>query len=192
MEAFGDAVVRLAVETVRLSLAAAPVDPDTLLRDDDPERLREPGASFVTLERGGRLRGCIGTLQAQRPLYVDVPRNAERAMTDPRLPPVDVDDWPVLTVKVSVLTAPEAIEGGDDPRVLLAALRPGVDGLIISDDKRRSTFLPSVWRRLDTPEKFLAALLRKGGWNRWPEGGLNARRYESLEFVSNPPPGGRT
>ena len=190
MEAFGDAVVRLAVETVRLRLVAAPVDPDELLNEEDPPELREPGASFVTLERDGRLRGCIGTLQARRPLYVDITANAERSMTDPRLAPVDGYDWPGLTVKVSVLTAPEPIEG-NDPRALLAALRPGVDGVILSDDKRRSTFLPSVWKRLDTPEKFLAALLRKGGWNRWPEGGLSVRRYESLEFVSNPPPGGR-
>lgn len=191
MEAFGAAVVRLAVEAVRLRLAAAFVTPAGLLREDDPPELREPGASFVTLEREGRLRGCIGTLQAQRPLYVDVARNAERSMRDPRLPPVEAADWPGLTVKVSVLTTPEPVEA-PDPATLMAALRPGVDGLILNDDDRRSTFLPSVWNRLDTREKFLGALLRKGGWNAWPEGGLSARRYESLEFVSTPPPGGRT
>ena len=191
MEAFGAAVVRLAVEAVRMRLAAAFFDPAALLAEDDPAELREPGASFVTLERDGRLRGCIGTLQAQRALYVDVARNAERSMRDPRLPPVEAADWPGLTVKVSVLTAPEPV-ASPDPATLMAALRPGVDGLIISDGERRSTFLPSVWKRLDTPEKFLAALLRKGGWNAWPEEGLSARRYESLEFVSTPPPGGRT
>ncbi|MEV0650288.1 AmmeMemoRadiSam system protein A [Phytomonospora sp. NPDC050363] len=190
MEAFGEAVTRLAVEAVRLTMAVATVAPDELLLDDDPERLREPGASFVTLEHGGRLRGCIGTLQAQRPLYVDVPRNAARAMSDPRLPPVEPAEWPGLTVKVSVLTTPEPLDA--DPRALLAALRPGVDGIILSDGTRRSTFLPAVWKRLETPQAFLAALLRKGGWPRWPEEGMTVSRYESLEYVSTPPPGGRT
>src|SRR6266508_1267013 len=96
------------------------------IRRPQPESaaLRACAASFVTLEAGGALRGCIGTLDPARPLYLDVTRNAVRAMSDPRLPPVTMADWTALDVTVSVLSAPQAIavtglEG------LLAALRPG-------------------------------------------------------------------
>lgn len=145
-----------------------------------PPALAEPGASFVTLERQGTLRGCVGTLEAVRPLYDDVQRNAIRAMRDPRLPPVTTDDWPTLDVKVSVLTAPEPVPvaGRDE---LLAVVRPGIDGLIIADGERRATFLPAVWAKLPEPERFLDALLAKAGFAGWPEG-LAVRRYESIEF----------
>jgi uncharacterized protein len=145
-----------------------------------PAILAEPGASFVTLERNGALRGCVGTLEPVRPLYDDVQRNAVRAMRDPRLPPVTVDDWPDLDVKVSVLTVPEPLPV-TGREALLAALRPGIDGLIITDGRRRATFLPAVWAKLPDPAQFLDALLAKGGFFGWPEG-LVVRRYESVEF----------
>ncbi|MQA28129.1 MAG: AmmeMemoRadiSam system protein A [Micromonosporaceae bacterium] len=144
--------------------------------------LHDPGASFVTLERQGKLRGCVGSLQAARPLYLDVVRNARRAMIDPRLPPVDRDDWPELDVKVSVLSAPTAIEFSGR-EALLAALQPGVDGLLLTDGERRATFLPTVWQRLTEPADFLGALLAKGGWpdGVWPAN-LIAHRYAAHEF----------
>src|SRR5512142_720135 len=72
----------------------------------------EVGASFVTLERAGRLRGCVGALDAVRPLHLDVARNALRAMADPRLPAVAVEDWAELDVTVSVLGPREPIPVG--------------------------------------------------------------------------------
>lgn len=140
-------------------------------------------ASFVTLERCGMLRGCVGSLEAARPLYRDVLRNAVRAMNDPRLPPVCLEDWPDLDVKVSVLGPPEPVPAASR-EALVAALRPGVDGLILTDGRRRATFLPAVWDKLPDPERYVAALLNKGGWpdgDEWPRG-LAARRYVSKEF----------
>lgn len=174
----GAQLVRLAVGSVRSRLVGEPPT------EQPPEAvaLQAPGASFVTLERRGRLRGCVGSLQAARPLYLDVVRNARRAMVDPRLPPVDRADWPELDVKVSVLTAPGPMDvaGLDE---LHAALRPGVDGLLLIAGPRRATFLPAVWHRLTDPAEFVAALLRKGGWSgtEWPSG-MTAHRYEAYEF----------
>lgn len=167
-----------AAVSARLTGAADPTGPAG--EGELPAILVEPGASFVTLERSGALRGCVGTLEAIHPLYDDVQRNAVRAMRDPRLPPVTVDDWPELDVKVSVLSAPEPlpVAGRDD---LLAALRPGIDGLIITDGRRRATFLPAVWAKLPDPEEFLDALLAKAGFAGWPDG-LVVRRYGSVEF----------
>src|SRR5690348_15351290 len=97
-----------------------------------PPAITQPGASFVTLERRGALRGCVGSLVATRPLFRDTMRNAERAMADPRRPPVTQADWPELDVKVSVLTDPEEMPAGSRAE-LVAALRPGVDGLILAE-----------------------------------------------------------
>jgi AmmeMemoRadiSam system protein A len=147
-----------------------------------PAALRACGASFVTLETGGTLRGCIGTIEPVRPLYLDVARNAARAMNDPRLPPVVGEDWPGLDIKVSVLTTPEAIIVCDLDS-LVGALRPGVDGLLLADGTRRATFLPAVWEKVPEPALFVAALLRKGGWpaGSWPVQ-LSASRYTATEF----------
>ncbi len=101
----GAELVALAVATVAARLRRA----ERIPAPPASPRLGAPGASFVTLERAGQLRGCIGSLAARRALYLDVARNAMRAMADPRLPPVTVADWPELEVKVSVLTEPAPV-----------------------------------------------------------------------------------
>jgi AmmeMemoRadiSam system protein A len=184
-EAEGRALTALAVSTVHgrlLGTDSAPTEPAA-------GPLRSPGASFVTLERNGRLRGCIGTLVAVRPLYRDVARNAVRAMRDPRLPPVDRQDWPELDVSVSVLTEPEPVDA-DERATLLAALRPGEDGLLLTDRYHRATFLPAVWEKLPDPDRFLDHLLAKGGWppGTWPAD-LTASRYRSAEYTDRAPRG---
>lgn len=154
--------------------------------------LAEREATFVTLERNGRLRGCIGTLTPLRPLGTDVVRNARLAARDPRLPPVEEAEVEALDVTVTVLSPPEPLTVRAFG-FLLDRLRPGVDGLTLKDaGGRRATFLPSVWASLPEPERFVAALLRKGRWPRrlwtsqlrsaaWPED-LAAERYGVREF----------
>lgn len=179
----GAELARLAATAVRDRLAGQPPDG----RLPAAKSLRALGASFVTLECAGALRGCIGTLEPVRPLYRDVVRNAVRAMTDPRLPPVTADEWPRLDVKVSVLSSAERLRVAG-PAELLATLRPGVDGLILADAQRRATFLPAVWAKLPDPEHFLRALLDKGGWppGQWPTG-LTALRYTAAEYRDTTP-----
>jgi AmmeMemoRadiSam system protein A len=179
----GAALVHLAAAVVQARLAGRPVP------DEAPGRaaLALPGASFVTLEAAGKLRGCIGTIEAARPLYLDVIRNAERAMRDPRLPPVEAAEWPALDIKVAVLTPGGPIPAGTRA-AFLAALRPGVDGVLITDGQRRATFLPAVWAKMTDPERFVDALLAKGGWpaGDWPAG-LTASTYTTAEY-SDPAP----
>jgi uncharacterized protein len=172
----GVALVVLAIEAIGARLAGRRIDPAV----PAAYRLAARGASFVTLERVGLLRGCIGTLDARRPLYLDVVRNAVRAMVDPRLPPVTVDDWPDLDVKVSVLSEPEPVPAGTRAAVV-RALHPGTDGILLTDGSRRATFLPSVWAKLPEPSAFLDALLVKGGWSRWPDG-MTVQRYTTVEY----------
>jgi AmmeMemoRadiSam system protein B/AmmeMemoRadiSam system protein A len=129
----------------------------------DAPWLAQSGATFVTLTRDGQLRGCIGSLKAARPLGVDVAENARgAAFRDPRFPRVAADEWPRCRVEVSLLSAPKRIEFADDAD-LLAQLEPGVDGLILECDGKRSTFLPQVWEGLPEKRSFLAELVKKAG-----------------------------
>ena len=150
---------------------------------DYPESLRVPAATFVTLKDPKGLRGCIGRLEAARPLGEDVAENAfAAAFRDPRFPPLGETEWPELNIHISVLGDPEPLEV-DSEEELLAALRPGEDGLIIEEGSRRATFLPSVWESLPDPGDFLRHLKAKAGfppdyWSRK----LRISRYRSENF----------
>ncbi|MBT9591250.1 MAG: AmmeMemoRadiSam system protein B [Thiobacillus sp.] len=125
--------------------------------------LTEPGASFVTLTRQGELRGCIGTLEAHRPLGVDVRENAvAAAFRDPRFTPLILAEFEEIRVEVSLLSPSEALVVESEADAL-AALRPNVDGVVFEYGHYRSTFLPQVWEQLPEPAEFMAHLKRKAG-----------------------------
>ena len=121
------------------------------------------GATFVTLRLEGELRGCIGTLEAHRPLGDDVRANAvAAAFRDPRFAPLPVHELAAVAIEVSVLSPSEPIDARSE-RDALARLRPGVDGVVLARGSRRATFLPQVWDELRDPRDFLAALKHKAG-----------------------------
>jgi len=125
--------------------------------------LDRPGASFVTLKKDGRLRGCIGTLEAYRPLAEDVRANAvHAALHDPRFPPLEARELPHVRIEVSLLTPPRPLPV-DGEAELLRRLRPGIDGVILAYGARKATFLPQVWESLPDPRRFLAHLKMKAG-----------------------------
>lgn len=125
--------------------------------------LREPGATFITLRRLGDLRGCVGTIQAHRPLLEDVRHNARAAaFSDLRFPPVERFEYPEISVEVSLLSPPEPFRFGSEEEAL-NGLRPGIDGIVFEYGERRSTFLPQVWEQLPDPADFLAHLKHKAG-----------------------------
>ena len=125
--------------------------------------LQKTRATFVTLEMDHRLRGCIGSLRAHRPLVNDVVSNANKAaFHDPRFSPVTIVDAAKLVLKISVLTEPVAMQFVSELD-LLSQLEPNVHGLIIQDQGRQATFLPQVWETLPDPQNFLAHLKQKAG-----------------------------
>ncbi len=125
--------------------------------------LQEPRASFVTLHHGGELRGCIGALQATRPLVQDVAQNAyAAAFQDPRFHPLLAEEFSGLDIHISVLGAAEPVPAADE-RALSRALRPGIDGVILEDGRHRATFLPAVWEQIADPLTFLRELKQKAG-----------------------------
>lgn len=148
-------LARAAIERA-LHVRAAPEPPP-------PDWARAEGASFVTLTLDGRLRGCLGSLTAVRPLAEDVEQNARAAaLRDPRFSPLTRAEAGQVEIEVSVLS-PVAPLPVTDRAEAVARLRPGVDGVVLTWGGRRATLLPQVWRNLPDPEQFLDALLRKAG-----------------------------
>jgi len=125
--------------------------------------LKPARASFVTLTQGGELRGCIGSLEAHRPLGEDVSHNARAAaFSDPRFAPLTADELARTRIEVSLLSTPKQLAFADHAD-LIAKLRPREDGLILECGGARGTFLPQVWDSLPDPEQFVAELKRKAG-----------------------------
>lgn len=144
-------------ETLGHARSAAPPKRD----ERDAPWLAAPGASFITLRAGDRLRGCVGSVEATRPLVDDVRQNAvAAALHDRRFPPVEPDELDAIEIEVSLLTEPEPVPGTTEDEIL-AALRPGIDGVILEWGERRATFLPQVWDSLPDPRDFLARLKQK-------------------------------
>jgi AmmeMemoRadiSam system protein A/AmmeMemoRadiSam system protein B len=137
-------------------------EPDAAWVDRHP-LLRIPRGVFVTIEKHGRLRGCIGDLYPRKALYEGIHENAiNAAIHDPRFPPVTEDELDDLSLSISVLDYPARVTV-NQPDEYLRVLRPERDGVILAYDGKRSTFLPQVWRDIPDPEEFLASLARKQG-----------------------------
>ena len=149
-----------------------------------PERLKEIGASFVTLTKKGNLRGCIGALEPSKPLVLDVQEHAiAAALSDYRFPPVEPSELDDIEIEISRLTIPQSLEYSsvDD---LLKKLRLGIDGVVLQDGLRRATFLPQVWEQLPDKELFLSQLCMKMGASPdlWKRKKLKVYTYQVEEF----------
>ena len=143
------------VSIARTAIASRPEAPPP--RWTEPW-LNEPAATFVTLHLDGELRGCIGSIEAVRLLGDDVHSNARAAaFRDPRFPPVGPEELIALEVEVSVLSARSPVAAASEGDAL-AALRPGIDGVVLEFDGRRVTFLPQVWEGIPDPLAFLSQL----------------------------------
>lgn len=131
--------------------------------NDYPPELTVPRATFVTLQKQGQLRGCIGMLEAVRPMAEDVAENAfSAAFKDYRFPPLEADELDALDIHISILSPAEPIAFTSE-QDLIDQLRPGIDGLILEEGFKRGTFLPSVWESLPDPRQFLQHLKQKAG-----------------------------
>ena len=135
----------------------------SLTAREDAAFLSDLGATFVTINQDGRLRGCIGSLGAYRTLLDDVKHNARAAaFLDPRFSPVSLREFDQIEVEVSLLSVPEPMSFTDEADAL-RQLHPHVDGLILEHSGHRATFLPQVWESLPTPTAFISHLKQKAG-----------------------------
>jgi len=148
-----DTLLRIARQSISEYLATGRVPEKAV-----PGKLSEPGAAFVTLEKKGMLRGCIGYTQAVAPLYRTVTECAVKAATeDPRFRPLSADELDSLDIEISVLTPLTEVKSLDEIKV-------GRDGLMIVRGRYRGLLLPQVatdygWDR----DTFLKQTCHKAG-----------------------------
>jgi hypothetical protein len=131
--------------------------------------------AFVTLRRGGALRGCIGRLISDGPLDELVRDMAiAAARDDPRFPPLAADELDGLEVEVSVLSRPAPIRA--------EAVEPGRHGLIVTRGAHQGVLLPQVAREYGWDrETFLAMTCRKAGLapDAWRQAGTRLDAFEA-------------
>ncbi|MCK5296998.1 MAG: AmmeMemoRadiSam system protein B [Alphaproteobacteria bacterium] len=136
-----------------------------------PDELLETRAVFVTLEKNGRLRGCIGSIIARKPLLKDIADNAfSAAFLDRRFNELTVQEMEDIDISVSLLSKPVYMSFTDEED-FLSQLRPMRDGIIFRDGKHSSVYLPIVWEQLPEPRQFMSHLKIKAGLspNHWSE-----------------------
>jgi len=158
--------------------------------DENAPWLAEHGACFVTLTQHEQLRGCIGTLEAHRPLLEDVKANAvAAALHDPRFPALRAAELDYTEVEISLLSPATDMSFASEADAL-AQLRPGIDGVIFQYRHFRSTFLPQVWEQLPQPHDFMAHLKHKAGLPPafWAEE-VKLSRYEVIKWREKDFPG---
>ena len=176
-----DTLLALARESIVRGLTshrALQVDTDRY-----PPKLLAHRACFVTLNRNGSLRGCIGHLEAIQSLLLDVVENAwSAAFRDPRFPPLEASEIADLDIQISVLSPASPLSFSSEQE-LIDKIRPGIDGLILEEGVHRGTFLPSVWQSLPDPHSFLQHLKAKAGLpgDHWSDK-IRVYRYETESF----------
>lgn len=125
--------------------------------------LQKEGAVFVTLNENHRLRGCIGSIIAHRPLIEDVIHNAKAAaFGDPRFSSLREEELDKIDIEISLLTAPQEVMYANKES-LRQSIRPGIDGVILKQGNYQATYLPSVWEQLPRFDDFFASLCQKAG-----------------------------
>ena len=156
-----DLMLKLARQSVTAAVSKQPLP--NPVPDEIPEKLRQHRACFVTLNKQGQLRGCIGAIFPEEPLYQAVIRKARSAaLEDTRFEPVTPEELPQIEVEISVLTLPRELDFRS-PEDLLAKLRPRVDGVVLNVAGYQATFLPQVWEQIPDKEQFMSSLARKAG-----------------------------
>ncbi|WP_461832840.1 AmmeMemoRadiSam system protein A [Desulfothermus sp.] len=153
-------------------------------QDLNKEVFQEKRGVFVTLNKRGNLRGCIGHIQPILPLIKGVKENAvNAAFNDPRFPPLSQIEYPEIKIEVSVLTNPTPLHF-NGYQELLNKLKPNKHGVILKKGFYQATFLPQVWEQLPDKRDFLTHLSMKAGLSPtgWMDDDIEIFIYEVQAF----------
>jgi len=167
-------LLSLARASIRNAIEGGPTPEPALIT----AALRECGAAFVSLHQGGLLRGCIGTLTADKALYQTVREMAlGAAFGDPRFPPLTLAELDSVVIEISRLSGLVPAQPED--------VSPGRHGVCITYKNHRGVFLPQVasmyqWNR----EQLLAELCRKADLDSdtWKQPGVSLMIFEAEVF----------
>jgi len=180
----GQTLIALARNSISERIAKNFQVDETLDSALEDKRLRAKSGTFVTLNKKGALRGCIGSLTSSETIIESVKRNAlNAAFHDYRFDPLTPEELDQVEIEVSVLSEPEVLKY-EDGADLLGKLKPGEDGVIIRHGASRATFLPQVWQQLSEPADFLNHLCLKAGLavDMWQTSKLEVLIYQVQYF----------
>ncbi|MDA8243849.1 MAG: AmmeMemoRadiSam system protein B [Elusimicrobia bacterium] len=139
----------------------------------------QPAAVFVTLTLGGRLRGCIGSLEPRGTLAEMAASYAgAAAFEDPRFSPLTEAELKKVKIEISVLSPLRRAAGADE-------VKRGEHGVYIKSGRRSGTYLPQVWEHFDRKEDFLDSLCsEKAGLSSsaWKDGSAELYTYTVTAF----------
>ena len=144
------------------------------------DALQQKNGVFVTLLKNDTLRGCIGRIESDLSLYqnvIDLSKAA--AFKDHRFEKVAAKELEKITIEISILSIPKAVEGISSYEKIMK-LRPKKDGVVLSAEGKRATFLPQVWDSLAIREDFISDLCRKAGLSRnyWKNNLVDISTYQ--------------
>ncbi len=139
---------------------------------------------FVTLKKQGDLRGCIGSLVGQEPVYKEVIKNTiNAAFNDPRFPKLSKEEFNKnLEIEISVLSPLKEIKLKKEK--LLKHLNLKKPGVFIASGPFQATFLPQVWEEIGQTEDFLNNLCFKAGLGQycWQNRSTKLYQYQVESF----------
>ncbi len=131
-------LLALARRTIRYALDHQKVPEPSDLNLTPTDSMKPPRAAFVTLKKNGQLRGCIGDIFPQRPLYKSVIGNAiYAAFGDRRFEQLKSDEYDQIKIEISALSAPTPVASPQDIRI-------GTDGMVLNKNGHSAIFLPQV------------------------------------------------
>jgi hypothetical protein len=173
-------IARTTIRTYLQEGQTATVDSESL-----SNTLSSKAGAFVTLKKGGELRGCIGHFEADNPLYKIVQQMAIAAATqDYRFNAVTLSELKSIDIEISVLTPMQKISQ-------VNSIRLGIDGIYIKKGDRSGTFLPQVATETHwTREEFLGHCARDKagiGWDGWKDKDAEIFVYQAFVFGEKDP-----
>lgn len=147
--------------------------------------LLEKRATFVTIEKNHNLRGCIGDLEPQKPLYQSVIDNSlASAFLDSRFSPLDKTELKDISIEISILSPLKKVPLFKNSKELLNYFSQKKPGLFIKKDGLQATFLPQVWEELPEVKNFMTQLCLKAGMNpdEWQNLEMEIYEYQVEKF----------
>ncbi len=150
----------------------------------DIELFQQQNGVFVTLLKKGNLRGCIGRIESELSLYqnvIDLSKAA--AFDDHRFDKLSSKELKDIVIEISLLTIPKEVEGISSFDKIMK-IRPKKDGVVLTANGKRATFLPQVWDSIPIREDFISDLCRKAGLSKhfWKENLINLSTYQVEYF----------
>ena len=149
------------------------------------QSLKEKKGTFVTLWKNNELRGCIGNLESEKPIYQSVIDNClASALLDPRFTTLKSNELDDIKIEISILSELKKLSNFTNYDSFLKYLNKYKPGLLIKKGAHQATFLPQVWENLNSAQLFISHLCAKAGLEKdeWKKMDLEIYQYNAEVF----------